>query len=333
MFPIPDFSSLSFFYPWVFFLSPFPLLFLLKRKRPDSYPLHPNILLLEKIPKSPRSYLRTPILSFVFTLFYLSLVVAAARPQWRSPLPQEIRGKNIMLAIDLSRSMGAADFQSGIVTLSRLEGTKKVLTQFIESRPADRFGLSLFGSSAYLQSPLTNDHALIIQFIQRLNVGLAGDGTAIGDGLGLALKRIEDLPAQSKAVILMTDGVSNSGKVDPLQAAQVARDLGIKVHTIGIGGEPSQSFMNSFFPVRRNVEFDEETLKKIASLTGGVYFHANNLPRLQEVYDEINRLEDTTSEERRKDHVEELFDSFATSALLSFLLLTILSTTVLSKIP
>ncbi len=328
-----SFFSLSFQHPWLFLLAPLPLLFLFRKEQKQHYPLHPDVLALKELPRSLRSVLRLPILSVLFSLFYVALIIAAARPQLRSPLPQELHGKNIMLSIDLSRSMAASDFRSGMISVSRLDGTKRVLSQFVESRPHDRFGLALFGSNAYLQSPLTNDHGLVLQFINQLRVGLAGDGTAIGDGLGLALKRIEDLPAESKAIILMTDGVSNSGKVDPLQAAKVAKDLGIKVHTIGIGGEPSGGIMGSFMPLKRQVEFDEETLKEIASLTGGVYFHASNLTRLQEVYDEINRLEDTSSEEMRRDNVQELFPPFAATSLLAFLLMTFLSHTLFSKTP
>lgn len=331
-------TTLSFAYPLAFGIPPALFFLWLTRGRSNVRPvLYPDTKILSNVKPTLRMWLRAPILGGLASLFVVCLSLAAARPQRVSLIHQPYSSRNLMVALDVSRSMGAADYRRGSERLSRLEAVKYVVAEFIRERVQDRLGLVVFGSTAYLQAPLTRDHSLIESMVERLEVGMAGDGTAIGDGLGVSLKRIEDIEGESKAIILVTDGVSNSGEVNPIQAAKVARDLGIKVHTIGIGSEeavaiqvPAGPFADNFI---KRVEYDEKTLKSIAEITGGVYFNAHNLKDLERVYTEINKLERTEDEEPAKRQVEELFPQYAFIALISFGAYIFLARSVFRKIP
>lgn len=241
-----------------------------------------------------------------------------------------------MLAIDISGSMRSRDFKTLLGRTSRLQAVKEVLSRFIADRTKDRLGLVVFGTNAFLQSPLTSDHSFLIDMISRLEVGMAGEDTAIGDGIGLSIKRIEDVPGETKAIILLTDGVNRTGQVSPIKAASVARDLGIKIHTVGIGSEDSAAGSSQgYFPFfqTQGMEFDEETLKKIAEITGGIYFNASSLERLQEVYQEIDKLETTEQDDPGTEVRDELFAAALFYALPFYLLLLLLSRTILLKVP
>jgi Ca-activated chloride channel family protein len=222
-------------------------------------------------------------------------------------------------------------------SITRLQAVQGVVSKFVERRAGDRLGLVVFGGGAYLQSPLTTDHGLVKQLVEQLQVGMAGEGTAIGDGLGVALKRIRALPAKSASVILLTDGVSNVGQVNPIKAAKIAADLGIKVHSVGIGSEravtirsPGNILSNL---VQRHVEFDEETLKEISRITGGVFFSASDIEGLERVYEEIDKLEQSDEEAQEQVVAEELFVPYALLGLLAFLLYQILALTVFLRVP
>lgn len=291
---------------------------------------------LAGVPASLRARLRTPVLGLLTISALLLAGFAAARPQRVQLLEKDDKARNIMLAIDLSQSMAANDFGGSFGRMNRLEAVKSVVRDFVAERRGDRIGLVVFGNRAFLQAPLTKDLGLVEQVVKSLEVGIAGDGTAIGDGLGLSLKRIQDLPGRSKAIILLTDGVSNAGSVNPLKAAAVAKDLGIKVHTVGVGTNAgSLSVGGGFFglPVQSQAEFDEKTLKDVAALTGGVYFNASTLQGLQEVYKSIDSLERTVGDDAPQEETEELFPPLLVAAIVCYLSLLLLSRTVFLKLP
>jgi Ca-activated chloride channel family protein len=260
----------------------------------------------------------------------LALAAAASRPQKVSTDETPANAHDLMLVIDLSGSMREEDYRSGFTLLNRLDAVKLVLTEFITSRGKDRIGVAAFGTSAFLQSPLTLDHKLVTDLIQILEIGMAGEGTAIGDGLGVALKGFREIEGDSKAVILLTDGSNNSGKVSPIQAAAIAAKLGIKIHTIGMGSATDNRRGSMF---GQTGEYDEATLKEIAEKTGGVFFNATDLKDLQKVYAEIDKLERRDTEEPTQIILKEYFPSLSAVAFVSVTLLLILNSTIFLKIP
>jgi Ca-activated chloride channel family protein len=263
-----------------------------------------------------------------------SLSIAASRPQLTRSVEREVKARNIMLVIDISGSMRLSDFGSGFGLTSRLGAVKSVLREFIAARKYDRLGLVVFGTNAYLQVPLTRDHELLLQFIDRIQSGMAGDATAMGDGLGVALKRMSEIPSESRAIIALTDGASNAGQVSPLQAAKVAAELGIKIHTVGVGSNnPQASGLGVFFQSSSSPEYDEKTLREVASITGGVFFNASSLEGLKDVYREIDKLESSGKDEPELKLVDELFANYLTVAFVCLALGSVLSTTWLLKVP
>ena len=230
-------------------------------------------------------------------LLWLLLVMAAAQPVWvGKPVSLTQAGRNIMLAIDLSGSMGIPDMSLHHKTVDRLTMVKAVATPFIQERTGDRVGLILFGTQAYLQTPLTFDRKTVIQRLNRASLGLAGEMTNIGDAVGLAIKRLKQYPKNSRVLILLTDGASNTGTVSPVEAAEMAAKEGIQIYTIGIGSDRAL-IQTVFGPqyVNPAADLDEETLKKMADMTGGQYFRARNTAALQQIYARINRLEPIAS--------------------------------------
>lgn len=231
---------------------------------------------------------------FIFLAGLSFVILALARPY----LPQDIadykkknmEGIDIVLAIDASGSMQAMDFEP-----NRLEAAKKVASDFIDERPADRIGLVVFQADAYTQAPLTTDHELLKSLFNEVQTGMVADGTAIGLGLVTAVNRLRESDAKSKVVILLTDGVNNAGDVDPLTAAAIAKDYGICVYTIGVGQNGTAPFpvQTLFGSITQSipVEIDEELLTEIAENTGGKYFRAKNEKELDQIYKEIDQLE------------------------------------------
>lgn len=229
-------------------------------------------------------------------LLWLALLGAAARPQWvGDPVSLPATGRDLMLAVDLSGSMGTEDMQLGNQLVNRLVVVKSVVGDFIERRQGDRVGLILFGTNAYLQAPLTFDLASINRLLIEAPVGIAGGKTAIGDAIGLAVKQLRQRPAGDRVLILLTDGANNSGEVAPDKAAQLARDSGIKIYTVGVGADAMRmpSLFGAFSSgiINPSAEMDEESLREIAGLTGGQYFRAQNTRQLIEIYDLIDALE------------------------------------------
>ena len=266
------------------------------------------------------------------------LVLALARPQEGHKSTEILSvGVDIMLALDTSGSMQALDFIKDEKRDTRLAMVKNVVSQFIENRPNDRMGMVVFGSEAYTQCPLTLDQGILQSFLSKLDIGMAGDSTAIGSAIGIAVKRLKDLESKSKVIILLTDGRNNAGNLPPLQAAQTAKAFGIKIHTIAVGTHGKAPFLvNSIFGQRyvyQQVDIDEDTLKKISDLTGGQYFRATNLESLKAIYKQIDEME--KSEVKVIDHSEytELFHYFLIPGILLLLLEIVLSNTVLRRIP
>ena len=224
---------------------------------------------------------------------WLLLVLACARPQWLGePIEQAVSGRDLMLAVDLSGSMEEQDFFINKQPVDRLTATKMVASDFINRRVGDRVGLILFGSQAYLQTPLTFDRKTVMTLLNESAIGLAGENTAIGDAIGLAVKRLKNEPANSRVLMLMTDGANTAGEVSPLKAAELAAANKLKIYTIGIGAD--EMIVRSFFGNRKinpSVDLDENTLIKIAKSTGGYYYRARNTDELNNIYMRLDELE------------------------------------------
>ncbi|MCW8964289.1 MAG: VWA domain-containing protein, partial [Gammaproteobacteria bacterium] len=238
------------------------------------------------------------LLLFVAALAWLALVGATARPMWYGdPVELPVKGRDIMLAVDLSGSMQQEDFVLDNQRVDRLTATKVVAGEFIKQRTGDRVGLILFGTQAYLQTPLTFDRQTVVTLLYEALINIAGEKTAIGDAIGLAIKRLRDKAGDS-ILILLTDGENTAGQISPLKAAQLAAQENLKIYTIGIG--PDKRSGNSFFGMLRGTRsgIDEKTLALIAKETGGRYFHASNTQELDEVYKLIDSMEPIESDAR-----------------------------------
>lgn len=242
-------------------------------------------------------------------LSWLLLVIAAARPQWLGdPIEQAVSGRDLMLAVDLSGSMEEQDFILNNKTVDRLTATKQVASEFIDRRLGDRIGLILFGTKAYLQTPLTFDRKTVNTLLNESAIGLAGDNTAIGDAIGLAVKRLQNQPANSRVLILMTDGANTAGEVTPLKAAELAAENHLKIYTIGIGAD--EMLVRNFFgthKVNPSQDLDEKTLTAIAEKTGGVYFRARNTEDLNKIYTLLDQLEPVEKDKQYFRPVQELY--------------------------
>ena len=275
------------------------------------------------------------ILPILRALAFIALVIALARPQ-KSLREEDIKaeGLDIMMAIDLSSSMLAQDFDP-----NRLEASKRVGRDFIAKRAYDRVGLVVFAGEAFTQCPLTTDHDVVQQFLASLECGILEDGTAIGMGLATAVNRIKDSPVKSKIVILLTDGVNNTGYVAPLQAAQVAQEFGVKVYTIGVGSTgqtmaPSARRRDGRYVFNMvRVEIDEALLTQIAQMTGGKYYRATDEASLINIYDTIDQLEKTEIDVTVIKRYSEEFYWFVIIGLIFLALEVFLRYTVLRTIP
>lgn len=226
-------------------------------------------------------------------LAWLFLLLATARPQWLGePVELPISGRNLMLAVDLSGSMEVEDFELQGKRVNRLQATQAVAGAFIERRAGDRLGLILFGKQAYLQTPLTFDRETVHTLLDEAVIGLAGKETAIGDAIGLAVKRLKNNKTDDRVLILLTDGANTAGEVEPIKAASLAKEEGLKIYTIGIGAD--EMMVRSFFGKRKvnpSVDLDEKTLTAIAETTGGRYFRARSTEEFEKIYKLLDRLE------------------------------------------
>ena len=259
----------------------------------------------------------------------LLLVLALARPRHtQHDVEIESEGLDIILAVDTSGSMGSADFKVGIRPTDRLSVARVVVSEFISDRPHDRIGLVVFGEEAFTHVPLTLDHRSLLSVLEQVEIGMAGaQGTAIGSAIAVSAKRLKDLQAPDKLVILLTDGQNNSGTIAPMQAAQAANALDIKVYTIGVGAA-HRTIRSPFGDV-----LDEASLSRIAAATGARYFRATDSDALQRVYETIDELEPSPAEVRQLVSHVELYRRFAIPGLLALLLQFFLSQTWLRRGP
>lgn len=234
-------------------------------------------------------------------LIYLSWVflsLALMQPEKVDLLSQiKTDGYDLLLAVDVSASMQAVDLSTTTQTTTRLEATKDVIGKFITKRQGDRVGLIIFGESAYLLVPLTFDTLSVTKMLANTEAGMAGNATAIGDAIGLAVRTLRDRPEGSRVLVLLTDGEDNASSIAPAEAAKIAKQYGIKIYTIGIGKKGAVPFSTNFGYQMMNVSIDEKLLKEISDITGGMYFSASDKKSLESIYSQINSLEKTKSEE------------------------------------
>ncbi|RLA25373.1 MAG: BatB protein [Gammaproteobacteria bacterium] len=288
---------MHFVWPWLWLILPLP--WFIRRFFPAANTVEQAAL---KVPflddfsvaqSQQAARLNKPWVLWLAALAWCLLVLASTRPQWLGePIEQGVSGRDLMLAVDLSGSMKEQDFIINNQTVDRLTATKVVANEFIERRNGDRLGLILFGTNAYLQAPLTFDRKTVQILLNESALGLAGESTAIGDAIGLAVKRLQPQQADSRVLILLTDGANTAGKVSPIKAAEIAAQHQLKIYTIGIGAD--EMVVRSFFGSRKvnpSRDLDEKTLTAIAEKTGGRYFRARNTDELKQIYQLLDALE------------------------------------------
>jgi Ca-activated chloride channel homolog len=288
----------EFNWPWVFVLLPLPVLvwyfFPAHAENQQAALRVPFIEDFSYLSELAGGKQNKRVLSAVLlALCWILLLLATARPQWvGDALQLPVSGRDLMMAVDLSGSMQEQDFSINGETVDRLTATKYVASDFIDKRKGDRLGLILFGRNAYLQTPLTFDLKTVKTLLLESVIGLAGKETAIGDAIGLAIKRLKDNKDSSKVLILLTDGANTAGEVTPLKAADMAAKYGLKIYTIGIGAD--EMIQETFFGRRRinpSRDLDEKTLTAIAQKTGGEYFRARDTEALKKIYQKLDQLE------------------------------------------
>jgi Ca-activated chloride channel family protein len=306
-----------------------PLLAWLKGRRgsPPAF-LYSSVKLVEGLTRARRSRAGA-FLAVLRWLLLAVLIVALAQPRLsKSTTEVKASGVDIVVALDLSGSMESPDFIVNGKRLDRLDMAKMVLSQFIDMRPNDRIGLVAFGGRAYIASPLTLDHEFLQENVARLHLHMIEDNTAIGSALATAVNRLRDLKAKSKIVILMTDGGNNAGTIEPLDAAAAAKALGVKVYAVGVGNNEVAMQIG-----RPDWVPDEDTLRKIADMTGGKYYRADNAERFRQIYAEIDRLEKTEATISKYTEFKELFAWLAGCGLALLLLEIVLGQTAFRRLP
>jgi len=326
--------------PWFLLgLAAIPLLLLWRGRSPRSSGVSfPSAALADGLPTGLGQHLRRAPLWLRCAALAL-LCVALARPQ-RGLEDSKIttEGIDIMLAVDVSTSMLAEDFKVGGRRANRLEAVVPVVEDFIEKRRNDRIGMVVFAGRAYTQCPLTAEHGLLLQFLEKLEIGMIEDGTAIGSAIATATKRLTEAAGETKVAVLLTDGRNNAGQVDPATAAGAAAALDVRIYTVGAGTRgrapyPVRDIFGQTIYQSIDVEIDEKTLTQVAEATGGRYFRATDTKSLQEIYAEIDRMETTEIELEHYGAYLELFPGFAVAALGLLALETALSTTRLRRLP
>lgn len=291
---------ISFLWPWAFALLPLPLLawrWLPQTKRYDAalkVPFYRDLMQLS----GAGSHVQRMSQKLLPLLLWLLLVCSVAQPLWiGDDQPVPISGRDLMLLIDVSGSMRKIDFEQAGEPADRLSVVKTVAKQFVDGRRGDRVGLILFGDKPYLRASPSHDHQAIKQLIDEAEIALAGESTAIGDAIGLSIKRMRDLTADSRVAILLTDGANNEGLIPPRQAARLAAEVGLRIYTIGVGASetpaPNPYGIWSSGNTRR---FEREVLEEIAELTGGVFFHVLDTEGLSNAYRRLDQLEPALSD-------------------------------------
>lgn len=289
---------------------------------------------------TPRTWRVTlmPVLPILRIIAFVALILALARPQtqnsWKN---QTVEGIDIMLAMDVSTSMLAEDLRP-----NRMEAAKNVAAEFIAGRPDDNIGLTIFAGEAFTQCPMTTDHASLLSLLNNVRTdiaarGLIEDGTAIGMGLANAVSRLKDSKAKSRVVILLTDGSNNRGDISPMTAAEIAKSMGIRVYTVGVGTTgtaplpPSATGLPQY--VNLPVEIDEQTLKDIAAATDGDFYRAKNNRELNQIYQEIDKLEKSKLNVKQYSRRYEAYQPFAVAAIIALLLEILFRITIFRRIP
>jgi Ca-activated chloride channel family protein len=329
--------SIEFVWPWVFAALPLPLLVMwLLPRAPEQtsaalrVPFYAALQAAVGDSHSGRSRLRL----LLAALAWLLLVLAAARPQFLGePLQLPVSGRDLLLAVDISGSMQIEDMVLGKQVATRLRAVKVVAGEFIEQRKGDRLGLILFGDQAYLQTPLTFDSNTVRTQLNESAIGLAGKRTAIGDAIGLAVKRLRSQPQENRVLILLTDGANTSGSVEPLRAADIAAAEGVRIYTIGVGAD--ERIVQGLFGAQRvvNTELDERSLTSIANKTGGRYFRARDIEELQNIYQLLDQLEPVSEDQETFRPVHELYSWPLSAALLISVLIALGSSGLLRSLP
>jgi Ca-activated chloride channel family protein len=324
---------------WFWLLALLPVVLLWRGRRgPVAAIEYSDISLARDVARSGRS--RIGLLLWLLPILAGALmIVGLARPQRADGRTLiTANGIDIVFGLDVSGSMQALDFQIDHQRVNRIEVVKSVVSKFIEERQDDRIGIIAFAGTPYLVSPITLDHDWLQQNLERVAVGSVDDGTAIGSALAASVNRLRLTQAKSKVVILLTDGVNNTGKISPLAAAEAAKAMGIKVYTIGVGvrGEaplPVRDGAGNWHVVTAKVDVDEKTLQAIADETGGKFYRATDTGSLQRIYEQINRLEKTAQTVQKFEHTEELYPYALIPALAILGLSLLLQQTRLRRLP
>lgn len=314
-------------WPWAFYLLPLPLLLfwlLPQVKKQEAALKVPDLTIWQTTTVSSHLQQGNAWPKLILpSLLWLALLTALARPHIVGDVVElPTSGRDLMMAIDISGSMDIEDMQWQGRPVNRLFTVKKVLNDFVSQRQGDRLGLVLFGSQAYLQAPLTFDWQTVQTLMNEAQIGLAGKKTAIGDAIGLTIKRLQSNPEQSRVVILLTDGANTAGEVEPLKAAELAKQSKVKIYTIGLGADAME--VSSFFGTRQvnpSRDLDEATLQKMADITGGHYFRARDSKELEQIYSMIDQLEPTEKDpEIFRPQINIYFWPLGFALLLSFIM-------------
>jgi Ca-activated chloride channel family protein len=330
------FGDVTFAYPWIlYFLIIIPLMILWywKKGKSDQPSItYSSFKIFKEFPPTWKERFRhLPII--LRSLAVAFLIVALARPQsYSSGQNISTEGIDIVMALDISGSMISEDLKP-----NRVEAAKHVIDKFIDGRPNDRIGLVVFARQAFTQCPLTIDHRVLKNLLAKVEPGMVPDGTAIGNGIADAVNRLKNGHAKSKVIILLTDGVNNSGEIDPLTAAEIAKTYGVRVYTIGVGTEGEAPYpVQTPFGIRYQmmpVQIDEGLLQKIADITGGQYFRATNNQTLSNIYKRIDKLEKSKIEVTSYRNAAELFYGWLDVGLVLLFFELLLSRTIFRKIP
>jgi Ca-activated chloride channel family protein len=324
---------------WFWLLALLPLVLLWRGRRgPVAAIEYSDVSLARDVARRGRS--RVGLLTWLLPILAGALIIVGlARPQ-RAHGRTEVtaNGIDIVLGLDVSGSMQALDFQIDYQRVNRIEVVKSVVSKFIDERPDDRIGIIAFAGAPYLVSPMTLDHDWLQQNLGRVAVGGADDGTAIGSAIAASVNRLRLTQAKSKVIILLTDGVNNTGKISPIAAAEAARAMGVKIYTIGVGvrGDapiPVRDAAGNMRVVMARVDVDEKTLQAVADETGGKFYRATDTNSLQKIYEQINRFEKTAQTVQKFEHTEELYPWVLIPALGILGLSLLLQQTRLRRLP
>jgi Ca-activated chloride channel homolog len=324
---------------WFWLLALLPLAMLWRGRRgPVAAIEYSHVGLAREVAKATRSRIGIPVWLLPILAGVL-MIVGLARPQ-RDHSRTEVtaNGIDIVLDLDVSASMQALDFLVNGRRVNRIEVVKSVVSKFIDERPSDRIGLIAFAGAPYLVSPITLDHDWLQQNLDRVNIGGTDDGTAIGSAIAASVNRLRTTPAKSKVIILLTDGVNNTGRISPIAAAEAAKAMGVKIYTVGVGVRgkapiPVKDDLGKWHLIMAEVDVDEKTLQTVAEETGGKFYRATDTDSLRKIYDQINGFEKSAQTVHKFEHFEELYPWALMPALAILGLSFVLQQTRLRRLP